>query len=266
MAQDYVFPSFSEKDRKYPLYVLSVGKMQKQTPINRPVGTPRYLLHFTLGGSGEVVMNGKKIPIQKNSVMFFKPNASQFYYPTGEGWEVVWVSYQHNGFLDALSVDTGIYNLSDIEPFVKFISKIFENEGTLNFGKNASVILYNLLLELEEQLHHENFAEIKSVIRPAVKFIEQNYKMNFESPYLAELCHVSYGHFCRSFKKNYNMRPLEYVRKLRIQESKRLLISKPDMTVEEISEAVGYTSPSYFIKNFKEVEKITPTQFRKQEL
>lgn len=54
----------------------------------------------------------------------------------------------------------------------------------------------------------------------------------------------------------------EYLTKLRIEQVKHLLLTHPEMTVNEIAEQVGYRSVSNLIKKFKEITGCTPTQFR----
>ena len=46
------------------------------------------------------------------------------------------------------------------------------------------------------------------------------------------------------------------------QDAKKKLFSNPNSSVTQITESVGYDSSSYFIKHFKELEGITPIEFR----
>ena len=54
---------------------------------------------------------------------------------------------------------------------------------------------------------------------------------------------------------------MEYIAKRRIQTAKELL-STTNMSIEAISEKVGFCSGSYFTKLFSRYEGMTPTQFR----
>lgn len=58
----------------------------------------------------------------------------------------------------------------------------------------------------------------------------------------------------------------DYINHLRIEESKRLLLDKSFnfYTIEAISSEAGFKSVSVFYRLFKESEKITPAEFRKQ--
>lgn len=54
----------------------------------------------------------------------------------------------------------------------------------------------------------------------------------------------------------------EYLTDLRMRRACTLLVERRDMTITEISEAVGYRKPSNFIRKFKELYGVTPTQYR----
>lgn len=54
----------------------------------------------------------------------------------------------------------------------------------------------------------------------------------------------------------------EYLTDLRMRRACALLLERRDMTVTEISEAVGYRKPSNFIRKFKDIYGVTPAQYR----
>ena len=49
----------------------------------------------------------------------------------------------------------------------------------------------------------------------------------------------------------------------RVELAKRLL-RETDLSLSEITEQCGYSTESYFMKQFKSVTGITPTEYRKQ--
>jgi len=165
-------------------------------------------------------------------------------------------------FVEEIKLDSGIYSTPTIEHFVNNLSLMLKDIGTLHFSKNASILLYQLLIEIRENLNNTNYIKQRSKLLDAINYIERNYASPIEISHVAELSNMTPEHFCRLFKERYNMRPVEYIKKLRLQEAKNKLISNPAMSISEISESVGYNSPSYFIKLFKELEGTTPICFR----
>ncbi|MBO1687991.1 helix-turn-helix transcriptional regulator, partial [Clostridium butyricum] len=59
-----------------------------------------------------------------------------------------------------------------------------------------------------------------------------------------------------------NVSPTEYIQNLRIKKSKELLLNT-DLTILQISQMIGYEHNSSFTKVFKNSEKISPLEFRK---
>lgn len=57
------------------------------------------------------------------------------------------------------------------------------------------------------------------------------------------------------------------VKRYRIGEAKRLLVAKPHLTLSEVSEMSGFSSPSSFHRSFAEVcGGITPGEYRREKL
>lgn len=64
------------------------------------------------------------------------------------------------------------------------------------------------------------------------------------------------------FMKHSSMTCMSYLQKLRLDLGK-ILLTKTDLPVSEISLRVGYPDSNYFTKLFKKTEGMTPTQYRK---
>ena len=64
------------------------------------------------------------------------------------------------------------------------------------------------------------------------------------------------------FMRQSSMTCMSYLQKLRLDLAK-ILLTKTEIPVSEISARVGYPDPNYFTKLFKKAEGKTPTQYRK---
>ena len=67
---------------------------------------------------------------------------------------------------------------------------------------------------------------------------------------------------CPAFKQKYGVTVMDYITSLRVDEAKKMLI-ETDLSVGEISEAVGFSDTSYFSKVFLKSAGLTPTQYRR---
>jgi len=57
-----------------------------------------------------------------------------------------------------------------------------------------------------------------------------------------------------------------WLTRLRLDEAKKLILSQPDMSVDEVARSVGFSSKSHFTSSFKLHEHVTPGQWRKSHL
>ncbi|MGO4372614.1 helix-turn-helix domain-containing protein, partial [Paenibacillus sp. MCAF20] len=80
---------------------------------------------------------------------------------------------------------------------------------------------------------------------------------------VAQKNHVSPNYLSYLFKKDTGYNLWEYVIKLRMEESRRLML-QTDLRRYEISERVGYESPEHFSKIFKKYFGMSPSEMKKQ--
>ena len=93
------------------------------------------------------------------------------------------------------------------------------------------------------------------------KFIEDNYHKDLSLDNVSEVVGLSPSYLSLVFKEVSGTNFVEFINTYRISKSK-ILLQDISLTVNEISEKVGYTNSNTFIKVFKKYEGITPGQFR----
>ncbi|MEG0306013.1 MAG: AraC family transcriptional regulator, partial [Oscillospiraceae bacterium] len=95
----------------------------------------------------------------------------------------------------------------------------------------------------------------------AKKYIDANYPENITIDFLAELTHLNKFYLMHAFTREYNISPINYLIERRIRESKYLL-ANTDHSLAQISNILGFSSPSYFSQSFKRLEKTSPREYR----
>ncbi|MFC5407657.1 response regulator [Cohnella soli] len=111
----------------------------------------------------------------------------------------------------------------------------------------------------EEDLAAQN----NMIVERAQAYIHENYaQKGLTLNEIAQKNHVSPNYLSYLFKKNAGINLWEFVIKLRMEESKRL-IQHTDLRRYEISERVGYESPEHFSKIFKKYFGISPSEMKK---
>ena len=93
-------------------------------------------------------------------------------------------------------------------------------------------------------------------------YLEKNYKENPSLQKIAEDLNYSVPHICRNFKHAYNESVVNYIIKLKIDESLKL-IEQNEKTLRQISDELGFDSVAYFSRVFKKHTGFTPSAYRK---
>lgn len=101
-------------------------------------------------------------------------------------------------------------------------------------------------------------------IKAAIEYIQGHFRQHITIGQLAELSHLSSGHFCRLFKKYTFKTPVQYINGMRLSAAMDLLLDS-DRKILDIAFDTGFNSLSYFIEVFKQSLGCTPTEFRRRQ-
>lgn len=113
----------------------------------------------------------------------------------------------------------------------------------------------NSIMQYSDPVTNKKFNEI-------CRFMYSNFSKNFTIHDYAKMCNLSESRFSHQFTEIIGVSPKQYLIITRIEAAKELLISS-DLTVLQISEAVGIFNQNYFSRIFKKYTKLSPTEYRK---
>lgn len=129
---------------------------------------------------------------------------------------------------------------------------------------NPSIDFKDVKKDEETKLiEKEQFYRGNVILRPALEYIHNNYSENINLNKMASLCNISASYFSKLFKRETKDSFPSYVNAVRIHKAKELL-KNSEIPILNISLDLGFTDCGYFIKVFKNIEGVTPTEYRKQ--
>ncbi len=101
-------------------------------------------------------------------------------------------------------------------------------------------------------------------IRLALDYINEHFSESVTLEDIAGAIHTSNSECCRCFKRVLGVTPFEYLLKLRVLKAAALLqTEKAAMgNISDLAASVGFNSPSYFNKKFKQYLHCTPREYR----
>lgn len=106
-------------------------------------------------------------------------------------------------------------------------------------------------------LHSEN-----EIIRRAQQYVSTHIRQKMTVPLVARNVDVSPSYLTALFHKHLDISPGEYIRRVKLQESKHL-IREGNLNFTEIAATLNYSTVHHFSRQFKEKFGITPTDYAK---
>jgi len=112
-------------------------------------------------------------------------------------------------------------------------------------------------LQTSNAIHSEN-----EIIRQAQQYISSHIREKLSVPLVARQVDVSPSYLTALFHKNLQISPGEYIRRIKLQESKQM-IRENSLNFTEIAAELQYSTVHHFSRQFKEKFGITPTEYAK---
>lgn len=100
------------------------------------------------------------------------------------------------------------------------------------------------------------------IIRQAQQYVAAHIREKLSVPMVAGQVGVSASYLTVLFHKNLQISPGEYIRRIKLQESKQM-IRENNLNFTQIASALQYSTVHHFSRQFKEKFGITPTEYAK---
>lgn len=236
-------------------------------------GESHPMLELTYVDKGELhsVVEGQDMLLKQGDMVVYGPDQWHMQY-SDPGIAPCFVT---------ISFDTSGYNLADLynrrfhipQGCVPLLQNMLREQKKIDdfssdiINAQLKLLLLNLLRECENPsmgrlqgantVHSEN-----EIIRSAQQYISEHIREKLSVPLVAKAVDVSPSYLTVLFHKNLQISPGEYVRRLKLQESKQM-IRENNLNFTEIAAALQYSTVHHFSRQFKEKFGITPTEYAK---
>lgn len=229
---------------------------------------PFHSIALMLCGSGELYYRGQTIPLGRGDVFLIPQNCT---------YASSWIPENNGGvsmFSMHFSFERQIADFAEnFYPVQKYRAENFDRltreyarlRALLADERGAAEIagcFYGLIGEILPSFECEKRVANERV-RPAVDYIAENCTKELSVAELAGLCYLSEPRFFALFKAATGLAPIAYKNSVRLKRAANYLISRPDKSVEAVAEALNYSSPAYFIREFRKAFGATPAVYRR---
>ena len=153
---------------------------------------------------------------------------------------------------------------SEMQHEIEFILDAMLREQNRN-GKNSRTILESylniLIARMNEVAASSGNCFANDVWESLKAYIDSNPSDEMTLSSLAAKSFYNPSYFSRVFKKKFDLSPIEYVRKKRIEKAIHLLVCS-DHTVDDIISRTGFSDRSAFYHAFSKETGMTPAEYR----
>lgn len=95
-------------------------------------------------------------------------------------------------------------------------------------------------------------------------YIQEHFTEKIDAVSIAHHFQIGKTKIYEIAKQNYGIGIAEYIRKLRIEKARELLINSPDLPLAEVAYACGFDDYNYFITVFKRIVGMPPGAYQKE--
>lgn len=108
---------------------------------------------------------------------------------------------------------------------------------------------------------HDYVGDKEITMQNILEYIDLHMDEDLRVDELAKRCSMSYSHFARSFKEMYGRSCKEHLKFLRVGKAEEML-RFTDQSLDDISQELGYSDQSHFIREYKSLKGMTPGSVR----
>jgi len=255
-----------------------IGYHHKHDPsfyIDRPDGAGDWLF-LIMKAPCVFRIDGEDINVQANSYILYTPEYPQFYRADNEEYIDDWIHFgpdeeEEELIRSLLPLNRPVY-LGDIT----VVSQIARNmcyefySAHIHRQKTVDLYLKMLVYKVNEliSLQQSPTAFTESIYGERLMWIRECiYRWPFREwtidDIAAELA-LSRSRFQHLYSDTFGTSVSQDLIRSRIQHAANLL-KQSEMSIEEIAYACFYSTPSYFVRQFKKTMGVTPSAYRKQQ-
>lgn len=235
--------------------------------IDRPNGLGELLfLHFY--NSVEIILHGKKIITEPHAVILYNPDTPE-YYKSYEPLLHDWFHFEGDSdglILNNLKFDKIYYpnNYKFItETVAELETEFFKSDTHRDFLYDLKI--KELLIKLDRDITNNKEDLLNSEYIKDFRYLRGEVFSNLDKVWtvstMARRLGLSESHFYLLYKKIYGITPTADLIKAKIDNAKNMLRFK-NISVGDIAESLGYQNTTHFIRQFKSMVGLTPTQYR----
>ncbi len=243
-----------------------------------PAARNHYLFHYVISGTGSLMADNSKGETIHYTIrsgqgfMIFPHQINTYIADNTLPWEYVWLEFDGLRVKEAveiagLSPDHPVYHAAskDLrEQMMDEMIYIVQNPDKSPFHLIGHLFLFmDYLTRSCASIRLSSTGRLRDFyIREALSFIEQNFQNDISVEDIARFCGLNRSYFGKIFKDTVGRSPQDFLMNYRMVKATELL-KMTQLSIGDISNAVGYSNQLHFSRAFKNIYGISPRDWRK---
>lgn len=264
----------SEFARENLLYLQEIGQVHARRPhTSTHPDLSSYLFIVVLSGSGTLYYLGQEYILSEGDCALVNCKNEYYHKSSDDLWTIRWVHFYGptaSGIYQKYMERGGqiTFHPRQIKNFTDCLEKIFRLASSDDHIKDMKIneqLSSLLCLVMAESWHPESVQDggKRQSLLEIREYLRDHLSEKITLDKLSEKFYINKYYVTRLFRREYGITINDYLLQVRISHAKELLrFSK--MSVEEIGENCGITPLYYFSRIFKQVEGISPRDYRKK--
>lgn len=222
-----------------------------------------YIFEYVYKGRGYVQQNQERLLMEAGDAYILKEGEYHHYYADPKDpWEKIWLNVSGSLVRHLLS-DYGLYSVIRIPAIGHpgFLTDIFHviEKDPVQCSDELSVLLHRHIQALSAHVGNQAISHSQAL---AIKnFIEQNLTRPLSIDDIAAHVHLSRSRALHLFKETYDITPYNYYLAQKLELAQTMLRCT-SLSLQEISERLGYADYHHFSGFFKKWSGTSPSRYR----
>lgn len=233
-----------------------------------------YLFFYVESGAGKLVYQGKAFEIGEGDCVFIDCQLPYSHSTDTNLWMLSWIHFYGNTMQRIYEkyLERGggpVFRPDDLAPFQQLHKTLYSFASSDDYIRDMRINgeLNNLLTLLMNESWHPEERQTPDLKRENINLIKQYLDEHYDEKItlddLTGRFFISKYYLTRVFRKQFGTSISHYLLSIRITKAKQML-RFTDETVENIGYKCGLGAPHYFSRTFKQVEGISPSEYREK--
>lgn len=231
--------------------------------------SPMFELTYVDAGAIHCVAEGRDLLLEPGDMVLYGPNQWHMQYAEVEIAPcLATISFAVSGCDLQKLTNCKLHASQNAKEILQQLFKEQEQENVYSEDMIISLLKILVITLLRQDVQYWQIHPVapingeNRIIERMQRYIAEHAREKLSVPVVAKNIQVSPSYLTALFQKHMQISPGEYLRRVKLQESKQM-IQEGDKNFTEIAEALQYSTVYHFSRQFKEKFGITPSEYAK---